>query len=330
MSARSRLTCGESSQVRAGRFAEPERDASAAARARPRRARTPRARLDAPDAPRVRPEDEDVARHALDGPVLVHGADQRLVGIEHDAVVGDVGDGAAVGERDDARRAPPAQRRRSRDRGAGARPRDRGAAPRPRRGSRRPRRSRRASSSANGARLRARARRARPRSTRAPRTRRRSAARGRRAAPRGGCDAIELARARRARTSAAHSTSSSRDVAKSRPRDVRPSACPERPMRWRNVVTARGEPIWQTRSTEPTSIPSSSDAVADERAHLARLEALLDAQAAVLREAAVVRARRDPRRAARRGDARRARPSAACSRRRASSGARATSAARRS
>ena len=65
-----------------------------------------------------------------------------------------------------------------------------------------------------------------------------------------------------ARTSAAHSTSSSRDVANRRPREVRPSACPERPMRCRNVVTARGEPIWHTRSTEPTSMPSSSDAVA--------------------------------------------------------------------
>ena len=41
-----------------------------------------------------------------------------------------------------------------------------------------------------------------------------------------------------------------------------PSAWPERPMRCRNVVIARGEPIWQTRSTVPTSMPSSSDAVA--------------------------------------------------------------------
>ena len=104
---------------------------TAAGPARPRRARTPRARLDAPDAPRVRPEDEHVARHALDRPVLVDRADERLVRVEHDAVVGDVGDRAAVRERHDARRAPPAQRpvdaiavhaARRRDRACGAAP----------------------------------------------------------------------------------------------------------------------------------------------------------------------------------------------------------------
>ena len=35
-----------------------------------------------------------------------------------------------------------------------------------------------------------------------------------------------------------------------------------RPTRWRNVPIERGDPIWQTSSTGPTSIPSSSDAVA--------------------------------------------------------------------
>ena len=108
MSARRRLTSPESSQVRDGRFAQPERH----------RRRLPSSvlhaqhappRLDAPDAPRVRAEDEDVAGHALDGPVLVDGAHRRLVGIEHHAVVGDVGDGAAVGGGHDARGLAPAE-----------------------------------------------------------------------------------------------------------------------------------------------------------------------------------------------------------------------------
>ena len=36
----------------------------------------------------------------------------------------------------------------------------------------------------------------------------------------------------------------------------------ERPTRCRNVAMLRGEPIWQTSSTGPMSMPSSSDAVA--------------------------------------------------------------------
>ena len=60
-------------------------------------------------------------------------------------------------------------------------------------------------------------------------------------------------------------------------------------MRWRNVVTARGEPIWQTRSTEPDVDPELERRRRHERAHLARLEALLDPQAPLLGEAAVVR-----------------------------------------
>jgi len=40
------------------------------------------------------------------------------------------------------------------------------------------------------------------------------------------------------------------------------SACPDRPMRCRPVEIDRGEPMRQVSSTAPTSIPSSSDAVA--------------------------------------------------------------------
>ena len=49
---------------------------------------------------------------------------------------------------------------------------------------------------------------------------------------------------------------------KIRPDGRTPRAWPERPTRCKKVVMLRGEPIWQTRSIEPMSIPSSSDAVA--------------------------------------------------------------------
>ncbi len=51
---------------------------------------------------------EDVARHALDGEVLVERADARADGLEHHLVVGVVRDGAARGDGGDARAAPPA------------------------------------------------------------------------------------------------------------------------------------------------------------------------------------------------------------------------------
>ena len=68
--------------------------------------------------------------------------------------------------------------------------------------------------------------------------------------------------ARMALTSAAHSRSSSRVVAKMRPLGVAPIQWPDRPMRWSPTAIERGEPIWHTRSTVPMSMPSSSDAVA--------------------------------------------------------------------
>ena len=46
-----------------------------------------------------------------------------------------------------------------------------------------------------------------------------------------------------------------------------PHQCPERPMRCRAMAMARGEPIWQTRSTWPISMPSSSEAVAMRMRH---------------------------------------------------------------
>ena len=67
---------------------------------------------------------------------------------------------------------------------------------------------------------------------------------------------------RTASSSAAHSTSSSRDSGKMRAFGTPPTWWLARPARCRNVAIERGEPSWQTRSTSPMSMPSSSEAVA--------------------------------------------------------------------
>ena len=55
---------------------------------------------------------------------------------------------------------------------------------------------------------------------------------------------------------------SSRVSAKKRPLGVAPRLWPERPMRWIAAEIDLGVSSWQTSSTAPTSMPSSSDAVA--------------------------------------------------------------------
>ena len=80
-----------------GRLTEPERDG----RRRPARILDAYlAAADPADAPGVVAEEEDIAPHALDGEVLVHGADEHVVGLGYDVVVGVVRDCAAVRERD--------------------------------------------------------------------------------------------------------------------------------------------------------------------------------------------------------------------------------------
>ena len=95
--------------------------------------------------------------------------------------------------------------------------------------------------------------------------------------------------ARTARSSAAHSTSSSRVVGNRRPFGVARRAWPERPTRWRKVAMLRGEPIWQTSSTGPMSMPSSSDAVATSTVRSPARSRSSTRSAPLLREAAVVR-----------------------------------------
>ena len=63
-------------------------------------------RLDPPDLPALVAEQEDVAGHALDGPVLIDLADGDSLGLRHHRVLRRVRDRSAAGERRDARAAP--------------------------------------------------------------------------------------------------------------------------------------------------------------------------------------------------------------------------------
>ena len=87
------------------RLADPERNRGRRA-ARVRDADLPA--LDAEDAVRDVAQLEDVARRALDREVLVERADAQLVRLEHDLVVGHVGDGAARRDGDEPRALPGA------------------------------------------------------------------------------------------------------------------------------------------------------------------------------------------------------------------------------
>ncbi len=90
----------------AGCLPEPERD---------RRRRALRvhdaddARLDAADPPRCRAEQEHVAGHALDRPVLVDGADDGVIRLREDPVVAELRDRTAGGESRDPGTAPATQ-----------------------------------------------------------------------------------------------------------------------------------------------------------------------------------------------------------------------------
>ena len=74
------------------------------------------------------------------------------------------------------------------------------------------------------------------------------------------------------------------------PAACRPRAWPERPTRCRKVAMLRGEPIWQTRSMVPMSMPSSSEAVATSACSSPALRRCSTRRRRSLREAAVVRA----------------------------------------
>ena len=91
------------------------------------------------------------------------------------------------------------------------------------------------------------------------------------------------------RTSAAHSSSSSRVVANRRPSGFAPTQCPERPMRCSATAIERGEPSCTTRSIVPMSIPSSSDAVATTARSSPFFKRVLRFEARFARKTAVMR-----------------------------------------
>ncbi len=64
------------------------------------------ARLDAPDLPRVRAQQEDIAGHAFDGKILVERTDHVPLRLDDDVEVRSVGDSAAAGDRGQPRAAP--------------------------------------------------------------------------------------------------------------------------------------------------------------------------------------------------------------------------------
>jgi hypothetical protein len=67
-----------------------------------------------------------------------------------------------------------------------------------------------------------------------------------------------------------------------------PRQWPERPTRCSATAIERGELIWQTRSTVPTSMPSSSDAVATRTLTWPSFSLRLGFEAQLAREASVV------------------------------------------
>ena len=211
----------------------------------------------------------------------------RLVGLQHHLVARGVGDGAARGERGQPRAAPAPQPPVTASRCSCA-PSGPAAWRCPPPACPPPRRSRARARSAYGAARRTRAKSASSScSSHAQMATICWARTSSGASPQS--EAVELRRAGPRATSAAHSTSSSRVSGKSRPLGVAPRAWPERPTRWSAVAMERGEPSWQVRSTVPTSMPSSSEAVATTSAQLARLEPLLGVEAPRPAEAAVVR-----------------------------------------
>ena len=113
-----RDTSAESSTRAAGRFAAPEGDAGAAPWASSTRTRPG---FDAADAPGSGAQQEDVAGHALDGEIFIHGADRGAFRLGHHQVVRVIGDGAAGSDGGEARAAPAAHDAVDGDRGAGTR-----------------------------------------------------------------------------------------------------------------------------------------------------------------------------------------------------------------
>ena len=298
MSARRRETDADSSVGARGCFAEPERNARRLALrildAHP-------ARFDAQDAVRRVAELEDVALQALDGEILVERADERAGGLEDDLVVRVVGNGAAAGDRGQARALARAQ------------PLVHGVAVQIGAASAAPRAEAFGEHAHDGVEVRAREIAIRPRA----RTSANSSS-----SPYSRADDLgdDLLREHVERMLGNAAAGRARRAARRRAaRRIRPArrgstgtAAPSArrsPSGWRGRRAAgtprsmRGEPSWQTSSTSPMSMPSSSEAVATMALSLPALSRCSASKPLLLREAAVMGRDVLRRRAARRGAA---------------------------
>ena len=244
-SARRSLTARDSSSLRAG--ASPNQNgmlggAPFASATRTTPVRTCRMRQDMLPSWKMSPA------HALDGEVLVERADERLLRLEHDPVVGDLGDRAAGGDREHARAAAAADGAvhfvAMQQRAAAS-----ALASRilPRSSSRR-RRSRRASGRDTARRV-ARARTARLRRSRSHAASATICCASTSSGASCDDDAIELAALHGAQQRRAFDEVVARRSGRAGLSAVPRRVWPERPTRCRNVAMRCGEPSWQTRST---------------------------------------------------------------------------------
>ena len=264
------------------------------------------------DPPRRVAELEDVAGHALDGEVLVERADERVLGLERPR-----GSRRLRGSRRP--RSAPSSRAPRRPRSAAC------TSSRCTSAARRPRRV--AKPSASIATTASKSARASARYGQARRTSANSSSSRALAARRLGGDLLRQHVERRVVRDDRRSSSPRADRAQQRraldqivarqraaagPWACRRSCGPTRPTRCSSVAMRCGEPIWQTRSTWPMSMPSSSDAVATSAFSAPVFSRCSASSRVLLRQAAVMRGRRRRRRGARSGAAPGARPSGAC------------------
>ena len=268
------------------RFAEPERNGRRRALARRRRAPSPGADLQHP--PRRVAQLEDVAGDALDGEVLVQRADERVVGIEDHAIVGDLGNRAAGGH------APSSRAPRRPRSTALTSSRWTSAARRPRRVAKPSAAIATTASKSLRVEIAVRPGAAHQREqlvladTRRRPSRRRSAAPARRAARRAATIASRSPR-RTERSSAAHSIRSSREVGNSRPLGMPAIVCPDRP----DALEQRRDPVRRSDLADEIDVADVDAQLErrrrDERLERARFQPRLRVEALLLREAPVMR-----------------------------------------
>ena len=268
------------------------------------------ARLDPADPPRVGAEQEHVAGHGLDGPVLVDGADQGVVRLGQHPVVAELRDRPARGERGDPGARGGRAAGRSPGRGAGRRRGGRGRCGCPRETSSATSSKSSRDSPANGAARRTSA--SRSSSAQSAAAHSATICWARMSSGPSGTISASSRRPAPPRSSAAHSTSSSRDVGYSRPvgRAGPGVVGPAHPLQERGEAARRADLAHQLDRADVDAQLQRRGG--DQGPQVAGPQPRLDPLPPVLGQAAVVRRRPGRRRAARRAGARPARPSAGC------------------